>query len=341
MTFFSFISSLFWILGGYLVGLFTERFVIGTLTRLAEKTKWEGDNIILASLRRFPLVVFTLTGIYFALQSLWLEESTSEYVRKGFIVLLILAATTVFSRLAVGFLNHALQRFSGGVVPTTLFTTLAQVLVFTIGILTVLHTVGISITPILTALGVGGLAVALALQDTLSNLFAGLTILASRQIVPGHYVALDSGQEGTVTDITWRNTTLQTLQGNLVIIPNSKIASAIVTNFALPAPDLTVRADIAVSYDSDLAVVEATALEAARSLIADLPQAHKEFEPVVRFTGFGESSINVSVFVKVAHYSDQFLIRSELYRRLFNRFKSAGIEIPFPVRTVFLRGSSS
>jgi small-conductance mechanosensitive channel len=332
------LSPILWILGGYFAGLFMERVIIAALYRLAKTTHWEGDDIILGSLRRFPVFVGTLTGLHFALQSVALSEPVAGYARKTFVVLLILSATFVLSRLAVGFLNLALQRLPGGPASTTLFSALAQILVFTLGILTVLHTVGLSITPTLTALGVGGLAVALALQDTLGNLFAGLHILAARNILPGHYVALDSGQEGTVTDITWRHTTLETLQGSLVVVPNSKIASTIVTNFSLPALDLTVRADFGVSNDSDLDLVERTALEVARSVVADFDQAVKAFQPVVRWTGFGESAVNLFLVIKARGFEDQFILRSELYRRLLKRFREVGITIPFPIRTVHYRG---
>lgn len=326
---------LIWIVGGYLVGVAAERVIIAYLTRLAQKTRWEGDDIILAALRRFPTLVGTLTGLYFALKSVELPATTSNFVHKTFLVLLILGATFVICRLSVGFLNLWVRGFAGGLASTTLFSAAAQIVIFALGILTVLHMLGISITPILTALGVGGLAVALALQDTLANLFAGLHLLAARKIAPGQYIALDTGQEGTVVDISWRNTTLETLKGNMVIVPNSKLASAIVTNYHLPESRLTLSVEVGVSYSSDLDFVERIALEVARGVIADFPGADPDFSPVVRFTGFGESSVNLIVALKVKSFSDQFVVRSELYRRLFKRFAEVGIEIPFPVRTVY------
>lgn len=335
----SLISPILWVAAGYSLGVILERVILAFLARLALKTHWAGDDIILASFRRFPLFVCTLAGMHFALQSVPLSPTASIYARKVFVALLILAATFVLSRMAVGFLNLAFQRLPGGLAPTTIFSTTTQIIVFVVGILTILHTFGISIIPVLTALGVGGLAVALALQDTLANLLAGLHILAARKILPGHYIALDSGQEGTITDITWRHTTLVTSTGNLVIVPNSKIASAIVTNFALPASDLTVRVDASVSFDSDRALVERTALDVARSVIADFDEAVKNYEPVLRWTGFSDSGVNFALFIQSRAFADQFVLRSELYRRLWDRFKEEGIVIPYPSRTVYIRGS--
>jgi small-conductance mechanosensitive channel len=103
---------------------------------------------------------------------------------------------------------------------------LTKIVVFAVGILTILETLGIPIIPLFTALGIGGLAVALGLQDTLSNLFAGIQVIAAKQIRPGDYVKLELGEEGYVTDITWRYTTIRSSPNNRIIVPNAKVSSA-------------------------------------------------------------------------------------------------------------------
>ncbi|MCC6347545.1 MAG: mechanosensitive ion channel, partial [Nitrospirales bacterium] len=103
-----------------------------------------------------------------------------------------------------------------------------------LGLLIILSFLGISIAPLITALGIGGLAVALALKDTLSNLFAGLHILMERSLRIGDFVRLDAGQEGYIEDITWRTTRIRTLANNMVVIPNDKLAQSVVTNYCLP-----------------------------------------------------------------------------------------------------------
>jgi small-conductance mechanosensitive channel len=85
---------------------------------------------------------------------------------------------------------------------------------------------------------VGGLAVALALQDTLSNLFAGLHIIASKKLLPGDYFLLDSGEEGYVQDVNWRNTFIRTLRNNMIVVPNARLASAILTNYYQPSSEM-------------------------------------------------------------------------------------------------------
>ena len=187
---------------------------------------------------------------------------------------------------------------------------------------------------ILTALGVCGLAVSLALKDSLANLFSGLHILFSRQVKPGDYIRLNTGEEGYVTDITWRNTVIRTLPNNLVIVPNVNIASAAITNFHLPVEDFPVRVEVGVSYKSDLEKVEQVTLAVASEVIGEIGAA--DFEPVIRYHAFGDSSINFTVIMRAKEFADQFTMTHEFIKRLHRRFREEGIEIPFPIRTVHL-----
>jgi small-conductance mechanosensitive channel len=194
----------------------------------------------------------------------------------------------------------------------------------------------VSITPLLGALGVGGLAVALALQDTLANLFAGVHILASKKVQQGDYVALDGGQEGYIVDINWRNTTIRQIQGNLVVVPNSRFADAIMTNFHQPAQDMSVLVPVGVSYDSDLDEVERVTLEVAREVLKEVEGGVPDHEPLVRFNGFGESSIDFSVILRSREFGDQYRLVHEFIKRLHRRYGAEGIEIPYPIRTLLM-----
>jgi small-conductance mechanosensitive channel len=216
----------------------------------------------------------------------------------------------------------------------SILVNITRAAVLIIGGLTVLSVLDISITPVITALGVGGLAVALALQDTLGNLFAGLQIVASKQIRPGDYLVLDTAQEGTVTDIAWRTTTLRTQSDNLVIVPNAKLASAIVTNYRLPAEPLAVYVEFGVPYDADLDLVERVALEVAHEVMAEFQPALSAQEPIFRFRAFAESSVTCVVGLRVLEYAEQHPLRSAFVRRLHARFAAEGLHFPFPTRTV-------
>jgi small-conductance mechanosensitive channel len=249
---------------------------------------------------------------------------------------IILSATVALARIAAGLVKFYSRKTETVLLSTSIFANLAKSLVFLIGILIILQSLGIPITPLLTALGVGGLAVALALQDTLSNLFAGLHIIASKQIRIGNYVKLDTGEEGYVQDITWRNTTVRTLPNNVVVVPNSKLASAIITNYYLPQKEMAVLVQVGVSYDSDLEKVEKVTIEVAREVMREIQGGVSEFEPFIRYHTFADFSINFTVILRAKEFVDQYLIKHEFIKKLHNRYKKEGIKIPFPIRTVYM-----
>jgi len=224
---------------------------------------------------------------------------------------------------------------------TGLTQTIIRWVVIIIGGLILLNTLGINITPLLTALGVGALAVALALQDTLSNLFAGLHVTLARQIHVGNRIKLESGEEGYVADIGWRSTTLRTPSNHLIIVPNAKLAQSIITNYNMPDPSVNITIPIGVSYDSDPEHVERVLKDEAQRAIKELPGFIKDFEPVVRFQAFGDFALNFLLILRVENFDAQFASWGELHKRIFKRLKQEGIEIPFPVRTVYLRGGAA
>ncbi len=331
----TFIVPLAFIAGGSLAGIIVERVILRRLRALTRRTPWEGDEVVISSLKGITFYALLIAGCYGALLRAPLAERTQVVAGKAILVLFLLLVTVLLVRLAAGFVTLYAKK---AVLPSSsIFTNLAKAIAFTIGILIILQSLGISITPILTALGVGGLAVALALQDTLSNLFSGLHIIATRQIRPGDYIRLSNGEEGYVTDISWRNTVVRTLPNNTVIIPNSKLAGAIVTNFNLPASEMAVLLDVGVSYDSDLERVEQVTVEVARDLLREVKGGVPTFEPFIRYNAFSDFSINFTVILRGCEYVDQYLLKHEFVKRLHRRYLSEGIEIPFPIRTVRLQ----
>mgnify|MGYP000007312301 CR=1 FL=1 len=325
------------VIAAFFVGLILDKVIHLKLTKLAERTRWKGDEIIINAFRRMFVLWSSLTGIYIAVHNITVSQSFLNIFNKVFVAVIIFSLTILFSRLAVGFVNLYTEKVRNVLPTTSIFTNLTRLLVLLIGILIILQTLNIPITPILTALGVGGLAVAIALQDTLSNLFAGLHIILSRQIRPGDYIKLDSGEEGYVIDITWRNTTVRQLPNNMVIIPNSRLASAIVTNYHLPEKEMSVPVQVGVSYDSDLEHVERVTIEVAKEVMRDVPGGVPEFEPFIRYHTFGDFSINFTVILRAREFVDQYLIKHEFIKRLHKRYKEEGIVIPFPIRTVYIQ----
>lgn len=323
--------------GGVIGGLIVEKIVLYELRKLTNRTKGELDNLAIRSLHGMPLLWLTLAGIYGAINNVDMRPGLLSFLQQALLVAAIASLTWATARFLVGFVNHYSAKVGGPLLSTSMFANLTRIIVFIVGGLIILQSLGVSVTPLLTALGVGSLAVALALQDTLSNLFAGIHIIASQQVRPGDYVQLDSAQEGYVTDITWRYTTIRALPNNMVIIPNSKLASAIVTNFYNPETQMAVRVPVGVSYASDLDRVEEISLAVARETMREVPGGIPDFEPVLRFHTFGESSIDFNVIMRCREFTDQFVVRHEFVKRLHRRYRAEGIEIPFPIRTVHLQ----
>jgi small-conductance mechanosensitive channel len=213
-----------------------------------------------------------------------------------------------------------------------------KAVIYIIGILIILNYLGISIAPLITALGVGGLAMALALQDTLSNLFAGIHILAEQAIRVGDFIRLETGQEGFVEDISWRTTRIRMLPNNMVIVPNNKLSQSVITNYNLPEQNMVLQVPVNVSYASDPDLVERVLLEEARKAQAEVPGLLADPAPSVRFLpGFGESSLAFSLLCNIREIADQNPVMDELNKRILKRFRQEGIEFPYPARTVYLR----
>ena len=214
--------------------------------------------------------------------------------------------------------------------------TLFRLTIFGIAALIVLDTLGISITPLVASLGVGSLAIALALQGTLSNLFAGLYLMVDKPVRVGDYIKLESGEEGYVAKIGWRSTRIRMLPNNMVVIPNSKLAETQVTNFYFPEQEMAALVQVGVSYESDLERVEDVTIDVAKNVLSNISGGVTAFDPFIRYHTFGDFSINFTVILRVKEYVDKYLVTHEFIKQLHKRYKAEGIVIPFAIRTVYL-----
>ncbi|MBD1936554.1 mechanosensitive ion channel family protein [Microcoleus sp. FACHB-68] len=327
------------ILIGLIAGVISERVLLNKLKGFIARTKLPGNELFILSLRGMTFIWLVVAGFSGAVISLHvnglISASVFAILQKILTSIFLYSVTIVAARLAAGFVTILSQKAEG--VSASLLSNLARIVVFVFGILTILQTLGFSITPILATLGIGGLAVALAFQDTLSNLFSGLYLIISRQVRTGDYVKLETGQEGYVIDITWRNTIIKELPNNVIIVPNTKLASAIFTNYHLPAKEITVQVQVGVSYQSDLEQVEQVTLEVAQEVMQEVSQCVPDFKPFIRFQSFGEFSINLTVFLRVNEFFDQNIARHEFIKRLHKRYQQERIEIPFPSRDLYLK----
>lgn len=258
------------------------------------------------------------------------------------LVVVILLVTHVFAKLSDRLINWYLENMAALTetkLDDTLLPTVRRVLpiaIYAIGLLVAMDSIGVSISPILAGLGIGGLAVALAVQPTLSNFFAGTYVITEGELKEGDFIELDGGPSGYVVDVGWRSTKIRSRYNNLVIIPNSKMAESIVTNYYSPSPAMNVIATCGVTYDVDLGHVENCAREEATRLIEESPYAVKDAVPFIGFSNFGDSNIDFYVFCQAVDRAGTFMLKSELIKRIHARFKEEHIEINYPVRKLVL-----
>ena len=209
-------------------------------------------------------------------------------------------------------------------------------LIYVIGVLIAIDSLGISVSPILAGFGIGGLAVALAVQPTLSNFFAGTYVVTEGELKEGDFIELDGGPSGYVENVGWRSTKIRSIYNNLVIIPNSKMAESIVTNYFSPTPAMNVFVTCGVSYESDLEMVEKYAMEEANSLIANSDEVIKNEAPFFVFTNFGDSNVDFSLWIQAVDRRSSFRLKNQLIKNIHKRFNVEGIEINYPVRKLIL-----
>lgn len=321
-----------------LVAWLARRLLLHALDAWATRAQSRPGMILVEALRVPTLIFIAILGVHFAIQASTLPKSVTTLGPKILEALWIIFFTVMCMRIARDLARHYGAKIPGALRVTSLTQNLAQAVVAILGILELLKDLfGVGVAPILTALGVGGLAVALALQDTLSNLFAGFYVAVAGQVRLGDYIKLNTGEEGYVADITWRSTIIRSLNNNLIIVPNTKLAQAIVTNYNLPEKPMSASLRVDVSYDSDPDQVERLLREVADRASHEIAGMLAEPAPSAAFDpGFGESALAFTLSFQVAEFASQFAVRNELRKRIFRRFREEGIAIPFPTRTVRL-----
>jgi small-conductance mechanosensitive channel len=211
---------------------------------------------------------------------------------------------------------------------------LLALFLYTIAFLMVLSIYGISITPILTGLGIAGLAVALALQDTGANFFAGIWIQTGRAMQPGHYVKLESEKlEGYVEEVGWRVTSIRTLGGNVIVVPNNKLAQSITTDYYLPDPSFSVSQSFRVGFEADPEQVIKILVEEGQAVTKALPGIVPG-EPFGQLAEIANDCNVYSVTVRVKEFVEQYAAQRELRMRILRRFQQEGIRMPYPAQHV-------
>ncbi len=330
-----------YIVSGFIIGLVIYKLVIPLIGKLAAKTSIKSDDLIIRTIRNWVIPWFVALGLFLGLRRIDMEMRYQDWILNGLLIFFIFSLTLITARVISGMLRIKSSHSDTVIPSSSIIGNIVRIIIYVIGLLIILQSQGISITPMLTALGVGGLAVALALQPTLSNLFAGLQMISSGRLNPGDFVKLSSGEDGFIEDINWRSTTIRGESDHIVIVPNSRLADMIVINYYLPHRELSFIVELTVGFDNDLDHVERVTKEVIRETLQEVEGAVKDFEPVIRIYAFGDSRINLRAILRVTEYSYQFAVRHEFIKRIQKRYQQEGISIPFPVHTVVMKNNEA
>lgn len=324
-----------WVLGGAAIDLLVYRVWLAR----AKARKHRASEIAAQAVHWLPTLAALLLGVRLAVRGLGLDVDARGFISAASQVVAIIAVTWKTAALSGRLVRLYTAREDTHLPSSSIFVNLARGAVWAVGGLIVLAALDVSVAPLITALGVGGLAIGLALQPTLENLFGGIQVLMSRQVEPGDFIRLESGEEGWVRDVTWRNTTVQMLSNDLVIVPNATIAKSRVVNFTSLDEQHSITVPLSVAYGSDLEHVERVTCDVARTVQREVEGAVPEWDPPIRFYEFGESGIRLRVVLRVGRYDERFPVLHAFIKRLHVAYADAGIEIPFPQREVRVRGA--
>ena len=324
-----------------LIAVLFSKVIFRLLLRAARRSAGPLDDRIVQAARGPVTAYIILLGLYLALElPLDLTPAVDDVITK----LVALAAVSVSAILVnaiaaavLGWIEEHLQNANAAgpgrwALPMARRSIVA--IVFAMAGMVSLDILGLNISPLLAGLGIGGLAVALALQPTLSNLFAGTYVITEGVVSAGDYIEMEGGITGYVVDVNWRSTRLRTWTNNLVIIPNSRFAETIITNYSKPDAHVNVYLTCGVAYESDLQQVETISKQVLDEVLHTHPGAVPEYGAYVGYASFGDSNIDLWLFIQAQDRLASFEVQSEIIKRLHTRFNADGIVINYPVRTL-------
>lgn len=313
--------------------------LLHALTHAAEAVL---DETLLRAIRRPLALLIVLGAVHVALRTLPYLHPHEAVIRQAWLAATLVVGVVAAQRVLLALLDWYMVRSVrvGHISPSARSLPIVRralsVVIYALGAVMVLDQVGVSVSPLLAGLGIGGLAVALALQPLLSNVFAGSYVLSDGSIGVGDFIELREGPIGWVEDIGWRAARIRDFDNNVIIVPNAKLADAVVTNYTAIDPGVDARVTLSVSPDTDLERVEAVGLEALRAVIAVHPAVVADQPPLLQFRAFGEAGVELLLKVRARHRSEVGALQHAMIMTVHAQFTRAGIVISTPTRHVLL-----
>ena len=308
---------------------------------ITKTTQTEIDDFLAEAIKGPLILSIAISSIYAGLNILSYMDPYLRTIEKIWVAFILFFIVSASRRIVLGLLDWISRNgeVSGlpGFDPRSMpfLKRIINVVIITIGALLVLDVIGVSISPLLAGLGLGGLAVALALQPLLSNIFASSYVITDSSIAVGDFVEVSGGPLGIVEDIGWRATRIRTFDNNIVMVPNAAVADSIITNFDSADARADARVDCGIAYEEDLDRVESIVVEEMNKLL-EYDYVDTARKPLFRYSEFGDSNINFFVKMRAVTWADSFTLKHEMMKHIHRRLTSEGIVINYPARRLML-----
>jgi MscS family membrane protein len=306
--------------------------------RLARRTKTALDDIILDMLEEPIAVMLSFLGIRFALGTLSFPDGLETWIGYVFNVVMILAAAWLISRLfdalfkqyVVAWAEESDTDLDDQLLP--IVHKMANVVIWSVALIIALDNAGYDVGALVAGLGIGGLAFAMAAKDTIANIFGGFTIFTDKPLTLNDRVRI-AGYDGSVREIGLRSTRIETLDGTVVTVPNSKFADSPVENVSLE-PSRKVIVKLGLVYDTTPEEMD-KAIELLKGIAGGNPNLEEKV--LVSFTEFGDFSLNLLLIYYIKKGADILETQSAINRAILAQFNENGLEFAFPTQTLYTK----
>ena len=329
--------SLAFILGAIVLGRLVRWFAEKILPKLTAKTETQLDDVLVEVLKAPMLFALTLVGFWIGIKRLSMPANVMEMMADAYKFLLVISTTWFISRAVSTFINVVLKEKVNDESSRmdehalSLIKKVSSFVIWSIGVITALNNAGVDVGALIAGLGIGGVAIALAAQDTAKNIFAGMMILFDRPFKIGELITID-GTTGYVEDMGIRSTKLRTYSGQLVVIPNYKTADSNLTNITRE-PSRRIELNVGLTYSTT-----PEQMRQAMDILRKLPSSVTGIEEKVKvyFTSFGDFSLNITCWYYIKKDSDLFETQSAVNLHVLDEFNAHGLDFAFPTQTLYV-----
>ncbi|MCS6979627.1 MAG: mechanosensitive ion channel family protein [Flavobacteriales bacterium] len=305
--------------------------------QIARRTATRLDDLILDQIRRPAILAIVLTGLWFALERLHFTDTIDRRIHKLFVILTAVNLTWAASRIISALIRELLLPYAqkeNNALDAQRIKLLQQVtilLVWAVGLITGLHNAGFDVAAFIAGLGIGGIAIALAAQDTVKNMLGGLILFLDKPFRIGDRIVIE-GFDGNVQDIGLRSTRIKTLEGRIVTIPNAHFSEKPIENITT-GPAFRVVTDLGLVYSTPYEKIQ-EALNILNQLAAE--RVELEADSMAFFADYKDFSLNIRFVYFIKPGFPVFQTRNLINLEILRRFREAGLEFAFPTHTVFV-----